>query len=156
MVSPCSIRFKAIGRKLAECLVTPLIFLTWPIFGLWPHLNESLQLRNGGSVTQTNYIYWILSAKGFRGRWVLAPKKFPVEHLRVQSISPKKWLISRLISNATHKTFPGTQKLSLCHRGFWALPSSIITRSLKTIFNAHNCSRGCSLHWFSLPQHEQR
>ena len=121
-------------------------YLTWPIFGLWPHLNESLQLRNGGSVTQTNYIYWILSAKGFRGWWVLAPKIFPVEHFRVQSISPKKWLISRLISNATRKTFPGTQKLSLCHRGFRTLPSSIITRSLKTIFNAHNCSRGCSLH----------
>ena len=38
-----------------------LIFRNKTNFFQWPHF-EPLQLQNGGSVTQTNYIFWILSA----------------------------------------------------------------------------------------------
>ena len=88
MLSPCYILYKAIGRKLAECLwfITPLIFRNttdfWPMTSLWAAITSKRRLGH------PNQIHF-LNPECVRIPWVLAPENFPVENFRVRSVLQK-------------------------------------------------------------------
>ena len=92
---------------------------------LWSHF-ERLYLRNRGSVTQTKYIFWILSAWGFRGYqpWKISPLKI----FGYGAIYKK----SSLISVSTCKKSTGLMYPQFwCHRPSQWLVWTVIPQTFK-------------------------
>ena len=85
---------------------TSYFFVTWP---LWAAI-----IWSDGSVTQTKYIFWILSKHSVG----TSPKNFTVENFRVQCVLPKKSLFCQFLCTDGEKSIE-----AVCAQ-FWCQPHS--------------------------------